>query len=228
MRAALYFAPPRDAPLTRLAAEWLGRDAFTDEPTRAPDARLDPLVADPARYGFHATVKAPFRLAEGTGLDALDAALARFAAEREAPTIGRLALRRIDGFFALVPAGAEPRLDALSADAVRRFAPFRAPLTPAEIERRRPSGLTERQRTYLGRWGYPYVFEEFRFHMTLTGRTGDAEAAELEPLLRARFREVVDGPLVIDALVLFVEREPGAPFTVHSRHALRPIALPVS
>ncbi|MBB3949094.1 DUF1045 domain-containing protein [Aureimonas jatrophae] len=222
MRAALYYAPAQDAPLTRLAAEWLGRDAFTGEATRAPDEGLDPLVADPARYGFHATVKAPFRLAEGVGLDALDAELARFAATREAPVIARLTLSRSDGFFALVPGDPEPALDAMVAEAVRHFEPFRAPLTPAEFERRRPDRLTERQRAYLAEWGYPHVFEEFRFHMTLTGRTDDAEAAELAPMLAARFDKAIDRPLTVDALALFVEREAGGPFTVHSRHAFRP------
>ena len=31
------------------------------------------------------------------------------------------------------------------------------------------SGLTDRQEALLTQWGYPYVMEEFRFHITLTG-----------------------------------------------------------
>ncbi len=172
MRAALYFTPPSEAQLTRLAAEWLGRDAFSPEPRPAPDA----LVAEPARYGFHATMKPPFRLAEGRMLDELDAALAAFCHETQPVEIRRLVLRRIGRFFALVPHEAEPGLAALADETVRRFEPFRAALNAAELARRAPERLTERQREHLDRWGYPYVFDEFRFHLTLTGPVSDEDA----------------------------------------------------
>jgi len=221
MRVAIYYTPAPGSPLVERAAEWLGRDAFSDEATRAPDPAIDPLVRDPARYGFHATVKAPFRLADGTDLAALDRALAEFAARHDAGRIARLALRRVDGFFALVPAGPEPILDDAVGQVVRRFDPFRAPPTENEIARRRPDALTERQRRYLQRWGYPYVFEEFRFHMTLTNRVADEAAAEVERRLAERFAAMLDQPLAIDALALFVEPQAGGPFTVHARHTLR-------
>ncbi|WP_019996622.1 DUF1045 domain-containing protein [Aureimonas ureilytica] len=223
MRAAIYFTPPADAPLTHLAAAWLGRDAFASSsvPLRAPEPWLAPLVAEPARYGFHATMKAPFRLADGMSAEALDAALAAFCAERAAPTIRSLALRRISGFFALVPDQAEPELDALAAQTVRRFEPFRAGLSPAEFARRKPESLSERQRAHLAEWGYPYVFEAFRFHMTLTGRVPDEAAPAVEAVLLARFEPVLGRPLPVDGLALFCEDAPGAPFTVQSRHPLR-------
>lgn len=225
MRAAIYFIPPADAPLTRLAAEWLGRDAFASlpasAPQRAPEPWLAPLVAEPARYGFHATMKAPFRLADGMSMEALDEALAAFCAKQAAPTIRSLALRRISGFFALVPDRAEPELDTLAAETVRHFEPFRASLSPAEFARRKPESLSERQRAYLAEWGYPYVFEAFRFHMTLTGRVPDEAAPAVEAVLLARFEPVLGRPLPVDGLALFREDAPGAPFTVQSRHPLR-------
>ena len=219
MRTALYFTPPSEARVTQLAAEWLGRDAFSGERSRAPDPALDSLVAEPSRYGFHATMKPPFRLSEGRDLQGLDEALARFTGSRPSAVIPSLVLRRIDGFFALVPENTVSDLDALAAETVRHFEPFRAPLSEAEIARRNPERLSERQRGHLHRWGYPFVFEEFRFHMTLTGRVHDDTAPEIENALRERFGEVLGRPLPIDALALFVQNDAGAPFTVHTRHS---------
>ena len=221
MRAAIYFTPPADAPLTRLAADWLGRDAFEAVPTRPAEAEREAIVAEPARYGFHATMKAPFRLAEGASVAALDEALAAFCAAQSAPGIARLALRRIAHFFALVPDETEPALDKLAGDCVRAFEPFRAPLSTRDWERRRPETLTTRQRRHLEDWGYPHVFEDFRFHMTLTGRVADEAAPPVEAALARHFEPVLGQPLPIDGLALFVEPEPGGPFIVHSRHPLR-------
>jgi hypothetical protein len=96
MRYAIYFTPPADDPLTRLASHWLGRDAHAGADLAqpavaglAPD-RLPALTGDPARYGFHATMKAPFSLAEGVGEDELVAALAALAASEAAFTLPSL------------------------------------------------------------------------------------------------------------------------------------------
>jgi hypothetical protein len=86
MRAAVYATPAPDSALNRLAAEWLGRDAFTGEATRAPDPARDPLVAEAARYGFHATLRAPFRPRPGVDLGAMGARLAALCAARPAPS----------------------------------------------------------------------------------------------------------------------------------------------
>ncbi|WP_294640735.1 DUF1045 domain-containing protein [uncultured Aureimonas sp.] len=216
MRAAVYFTPPRDAPLTRLAAAWLGRDAFSHGPGEAPA----PLVAEPARYGFHATMKPPFRLAEGRTVEELDDALAVFCGRQHRVEIAELELRLIGRFFALVPGDREPALHALADETVREFERFRAPLDAAELARRAPDRLTERQREHLDRWGYPYIFDEFRFHMTLTGPVPDEDAAAVEARLRERFAPALGRPLAIDGLALFVEPRPGAPFQVRALHSL--------
>ena len=218
MRAAIYFTPPAGHPLTRAASHWLGRSAFDGEPTRAADPALDERVASPARYGFHATMKAPFHLADGTDLLDLDAKLAGFCAAQTPVTIDRLILSRVGGFFALVPEATPPTLSELEAAIVRSFEPFRAPMTAADLARRKPERLSERQRGHLQTWGYPHVFGDFRFHMTLTGTITEVEAARTEALLRERFESFEGEKLTVDALALFVEPEPGAPFKVHSLH----------
>ena len=218
MRAAIYFTPPAGAALTRAAALWLGRDAFVGDATRPPDAALDPIVAEPARYGFHATMRAPFRIAEGFDLADVDERLARFAASRPKVTLPEMALRPLGPFFALVPAAPSEKLAALEADLLEAFDALRAPLTPAEIARRKPDRLSERQRAQLDRWGYPHVLEDFRFHMTLTGPVEPARTDAVAALLQERFGVFDGAPLAIDGLAVFIEPSPGETFRVHSLH----------
>lgn len=213
MRAALYFAPPEDHPLSRAAANWLGRDAW--RAGRPPvGSGEDALVAEPRRYGFHATLKPPFRLAEGTSLAGLRDAMAGFCRVQEGAAIAALRLARIGAFFALVPGDEKPGLDALAAAVVRHFEPFRAPATEAEIARRRPERLSPRQRSYLADWGYPYVFETFQFHMTLTGPVAEEARGAVEDVLRARFAPFLGRPLAVDSLCLFVEPAPPGDFVI--------------
>ncbi|WEX09566.1 DUF1045 domain-containing protein [Chelativorans sp. AA-79] len=226
MRYAIYFTPEKDDPLARVAERWLGRSAFGGQ-TQAPSAAGPFSAAEIAfhtaaarRYGFHATLKAPFRLVEGKSEAELTAALSRFAAEREPFAVERIELARLDGFFALVPAVPSPQLDRLAADVVTFFEPFRAPMTAKEMERRNPDGLTPAQLKNLHKWGYPYVFEEFRFHMTLTGRVPAAEAARMEAAIDEFFGPLLLEPLEISSLALFAEPEAGSPFHVKSLHAI--------
>jgi putative phosphonate metabolism protein len=219
LRAAIYFTPPAGAPLARAAAEWLGRDAFLGTATRSAHPAIDPLVVEPARYGFHATMRAPFTLAEGIDLTDLDERLARFAASRQVVRLPAIRLAQLGRFFALVPAGPSAGLADLEADTVRTFEPFRRPSTAAEIAKRRPQDLSERQRGHLEAFGYPYVFEDFRFHMTLTGPVDAAQTEGVHALLTERFAAFDGAALSVDGLALFIEPAPGQPFRVHSLHS---------
>ncbi|MCE7027246.1 DUF1045 domain-containing protein [Jiella avicenniae] len=218
MRAAIYFTPPAGSPLAMTANRWLGRNPFDGEASREAIAVRDPLVASPARYGFHATIVAPFALADAVDLQRIDARLSQFCAAQRPFAITARVPARLGAFFALVPAEPSPEMSAMEASAVRAFAPFRAPLSEEAIARRRPDRLTERQRAYLEEWGYPYVFEEFRFHMTLSGALSDEQVEALSPDLQETFAEFDGETLAIDQLAIFVEPEPGAPFRVHSVH----------
>lgn len=226
MRYAIYFTPRQDEPLARIAANWLGRDPF-GAATKPVEAVADLSAAEVAfhtasarRYGFHATLKAPFRLAANETETSLRAALDAFAEATPAVTIPRLVVSQIDGFFALVPQGPVPALNGFAGDVVRDFDRFRAPLTEAEIERRSPDSLKPAEFRNLCQWGYPYVFEAFRFHMTLSGRAASQESPRLRAAIEGLFTDVLQQPVLVDALTLFVETEPGAPFMVLSHHAL--------
>src|SRR6185503_351659 len=105
----IYFTPERSDPLTVTAAAWLGRNAFGGEAGRLPaatgltPAELSFHTASARRYGFHATLKAPFRLIQGQTVGSLERALAVFAQSAAPIAVPRLAVQRIDGCFALVP-----------------------------------------------------------------------------------------------------------------------------
>ncbi len=226
MRYAIYYTPRQDEPLARIAANWLGRDPF-GAATRPVEAVGDLSAAEVAfhtasarRYGFHATLKAPFRLAPNETEASLRAALDRFAEATPPVVIPSLVVGQIDGFFALVPEMPVPEVDQLANDVVVRFDRFRAPLNAAEIARRRPERLNAVQRHNLERWGYPSVFEEFRFHMTLTGPVEEKDRPRIARILDEFFAPVLAEPVEIANLALFVEPEPGAPFEVHSLHPL--------
>lgn len=210
-RYAVYHTP--EGALARFGAEWLGWDAETGMAPAQPRVSgldLPALTATPRRYGFHATLKAPFRLAEGRGPEALLAALQDLAAQEHAlPLRGGLRLARIGGFLALVPAGHSEALAALESRLVRGLDRFRASLTEEEIARRDPERLSPRQRDNLLRWGYPHALEEFRFHMTLTGDLDDATLARVRPVLESLLRPLLRDPYPLTSVSLMGEDADG-------------------
>ncbi len=209
-RCAIYFTPAEDTALARFGARWFGsREEGSAESTVD---RPDSWVAAPRRYGFHATLKAPFRPAPDAALPEILAALEAFAADRPPIEGPPLALGGIARFLALVPAGDCPALRELADDCTERFDRFRAPLTDAERTRRAAAGLTRRQRTLLERWGYPYVLDEYRFHMTLTGPLGAAARERARAVLAPMVAPLGREPLRVDAVSLCVEEAPGRPF----------------
>lgn len=225
-RYAVYWAPPEGSTLAMLGAPWLGRDAATDQPLKRfaikgfDEAALAEITAEPRRYGLHATLKPPFVLVEDCNLTKLKADLHAFAA-RTAPVVApALRVVRLGHFLALVPTARAAALDALAKSCVARFDCFRAPPSPREIARRRRSHLTAAQEKNLQRWGYPYVMDEFRFHVSLTGPIGTAVADRLLPELATLFAPVAVEPLELREIALFVEPAAGAPFRLLQRFAL--------
>jgi putative phosphonate metabolism protein len=232
-RFAIYAAPgvrSADAVgvlLRRKAEQWLGRSVSSDPvtpgvPVGWTRADVDAMTVDARRYGFHATLKAPFRLAEGRTPEELNAAVARFAAGTAAAVIPQLTLARLGGFFALVPGAQAPGLRALADDVVMAFDDFRAPATEAELARRNQATLTPRQRELLTTWGYPYVLDEFGFHLTLTDRIPREQRPAVERVLTDWFAELLGADMPVDALGVFTEAEPGAPFELTAVHHLQP------
>ncbi|GMG83372.1 DUF1045 domain-containing protein [Paralimibaculum aggregatum] len=218
-RYAVYWAPAPGSALAEAGADWLGWDPAACQPRPQSEAQAA-LTEAPRRYGFHATLKPPFRLNRGTHPADLDAALAALAAEIAPVAAPPLALDAALGFAALRPSGPCPELDALAAACVTRLDPLRAPLSEAELEKRRAGRLEPREEAHLRRWGYPYVLDAFRFHLTLSGRLHPEAAPAVLARAAAAFGPAIAGPLAIDALCLFGDPGAGAAFHLVARHRL--------
>lgn len=180
VRYAIYLLPSPQSPLAKAGAEWLGWDVFQGVPYAHPNryqlssADIEALTTSPRHYGFHGTLKAPFRLKEGRGETEIRETFDAFISQQQAHNCPNLEVSKPDSFFALTSKFSENDFSTLAGDVIRHFEPLRAPITATEYEKRKPHLLTHKQRAYLNEWGYPYVFEEFRFHMTLSDRIVDA------------------------------------------------------
>ena len=212
-RFAIYYTPPRGA-LADFGAWWLGWDVRTGgEVDRQAGDRpvpegLDAVTETPRKYGFHGTLKPPFRLAEGTDPDGLAAAVADLAARTARAEADGLRLQRIGSFLALVPDGPEGEIARVAAACVTELDRFRAPAGGAELTRRRAAGLSPRQEEMLQAWGYPYVLEEFHFHLTLTGRLKGAERTHWQQVATTALPPL-PRPFALDAITLVGERADG-------------------
>ncbi|MFN9095186.1 MAG: DUF1045 domain-containing protein [Alphaproteobacteria bacterium] len=221
-RIALYYAPEAHDPLHQCASAWLGRDAVSGAALpQKPVAGVDiaGITADARGYGFHATLKPPVRL-QGDVPAALQAA--RDFAARTAPfTLPPLHVTDLDGFLALREATPCPALHALADGCVMALDAHRAPPTEAEIARRKPENLSLLQREYLAAWGYPYVFAEWRFHMTLTRRLTPAEKTIILPAVTEALGDAPGLARSVADICVFAQAAPGAPFTILERLKLR-------
>jgi putative phosphonate metabolism protein len=222
-RYAIYFVPAAQSALYRFGAALLGYDCYTGKEIGFPEVLPLPepmwreLTREPRRYGFHATLKAPFRLADGADETELVEAFHAFCRSDVAAAIFTPVVAVIDGFVAIVPSGNEPTVDHLAAACVTAFDRFRAPLNAHDRERRLAAGLSKRQAQNLERWGYPYVFEDFRLHLTLTGRLTAERQAVVLPFLREQFAVARGpGPVPIDAIALSRQDNAEARFRVLS------------
>ncbi|MDG4650147.1 DUF1045 domain-containing protein [Roseibacterium sp. SDUM158017] len=221
-RYGIYVVP--EGGFYRAGAAWLGWDSLRGEAAGQP--AVDGLPGDPAdltatprKYGFHGTIKPPFRLAAGTDAAALDAAARAFCATRAPVEIPALEVRRLGGFVAVVPVEPSAALADLAAATVEALDPFRARPDAAELARRRKPGLTQRQDALLQSWGYPYVMEEFRFHLTLTGKLHRDDADRARDALAAHFAPLLPAPFRIGSLCLMGE-DPEGRFHLAHRYTL--------
>lgn len=232
-RFAIYFVPPAGSALYRFGAAVLGYDCYTGDSVERPrdsgltQAEWAALTAEPRRYGFHATLKAPFRLRpELDPEDMLAGVRALAASIPTAPTLEPV-VGLIGGFVAIVPAAQSTALDDLAANCVTAFERFRLPLSAEERDKRMAAGLSLRQAANLDRFGYPYVFEEFRFHMTLTGRIGTDRRAEIHALLQGQFAKACGrGAIRLNRLALVLQDHPDAAFRVIGHAAVGHATLP--
>lgn len=221
----MYFAPAADSLLWEAGCRWLGRDPEHDRVVDQPrvpgmlSTRISQITASPRHYGLHATLKAPFHLNQEATEEDLKAALAAFAARRPAFPVPRLEVAVLGGFLALRPAAPDAALQALAAECVTQFDRFRRPPDAHEMARRLAAGLDARQQALLAKWGYPYVLDQFRFHLTLTDRLDAPERERLQPWLDDYFAEALRQALRCEHICLYVQSDSGG-FRLIERFAL--------
>lgn len=232
MRYAIYYTPSPTSSLWRHGSRWLGRDAHSGQSLAQPRFRgIDPdtlaeLTRTSARHGFHATLAPPFRLKDHLTEADLRTALADFIARQQPLTLPPLSVSQLDNFFCLRPTRHSTALQVLASLCTRAFDRFRAPLNPSELARSKAALLSGQEKKNLEMWGYPYVFEQFRFHFTLTGRMVEGKLKErVHGALLETFGPVLAEPLMIDALCLFVEPDFGQPLRCLQRF---PFPLPAA
>lgn len=218
-RYAVYFAPDRYSPWWMFASHWLGRNEHDNTPLAQPAlegigaTELLEITQEPRRYGFHATLKPPFRLAPGCDEAGLIARTSKLALSLQPLPLGPMQLTTLDNFVALVPERAPPDLEGLAASCVTELDALRAPLMEAERARRHPDTLDTRGLELLDRYGYPHVMERFVFHMTLTGTIDQSTAQRLIQALSPTIDRLnAVSPMRLDRLCLFVESAPQTPF----------------
>lgn len=226
MRYAICFTPPIHDPLSVAAAEWLGRNVYSGDLCEqlsvvgcsAQDMAY--YTAVPRRYGFHGSIKAPFPLADDKTESALLKAMMRFAGDITPFEIPDLEVSRLGNAFGLSPRVPCEPLTYLAARVVQAFDEFRAPMSEQEIDRLDTGKLTAPQFSNLHRWGDPFVMDEYRFHMMLTGPMTADMRTKMEGPLRTQFETLLAQPVKVASLALFIEPEAGAPLRVHSQHPL--------
>jgi putative phosphonate metabolism protein len=225
-RYAIYYAPKSQTPLAQFGASWLGRDPASGnhvERLAVDGLSVDEITdatSSPARYGFHGTLKPPFALQDGKTRSDLETALADYSAQTSPITCGPLMLKSIGRFLALVPTNPVDDLLSLAASLVRNLDDFRKPEDAAAMDKRRAVGLSERQEANLVAWGYPYVMDEFRFHLTLSNKLEADQIERFEAALRPLVRPLCEAPFAITDICLFGDPGDGKPFRLLQRFAL--------
>lgn len=228
-RFALYYAPAQESELAQFGANWLGYCPVQQQEVPFPalpwtDTQHQKNIQAAARYGFHGTLKPPFYLAAGYDAKQLDQQLTIFCQLQASVTTGPLQLSQIGSFLALTPTEPLSALAELASDCVTKFDDFRAAPSDAELARRRQKTLSPAQEQYLHQWGYPYVLDCFRFHLTLSGALPPAQMSEYQSILSDMVAPLTKNPFEITEICLFGEPDTDqaqAPFHLLKRYRLQ-------
>ncbi len=236
-RHAAYFAPAPQSQAWELGSKWLGRCAHQSTPLAQPQFErlsaelFETLTRTPRLYGWHATLKAPFELNVDVTPEALEPAFSDLADNTVHAFHLPLKLVDMGDFLALVPAQLSPALQQLAEDCVKKLHPLALPLSESELKRRTGAGLSARQTELLHAWAYPYVMEQFQFHMTLSGSLKNV-APEVKKALKAAAKEwfapFLEHGLYIDSVTWFAQDQQNGDFRWVERFELNPSKLGTS
>ena len=220
MRLGIYFVPDPGTALYQMASSWLGydirdgRELIYDKTLLGINPQHRELVAPARRYGFHATLKAPFRLRDGEKVENIAEALHEFSGRFRKFTLPSLKLQTFSSFSCLVPERTKSEINEIADQLVRDFDKFRSPPTQEELDKRMAKKITTRQLYLLRQWGYPYVLDCYRFHMTLTGTLPSDPVKKnlIQELLERYFEPIIEEPVCFNTISLVCEPEPESCF----------------
>jgi Protein of unknown function (DUF1045) len=229
-RYAVYFTPRENTPWARAGSQWLGRCIYSGRPYEPPiiegmtAAEFRALTQTPCRYGWHATLKAPFRLAvnqqavtEATLIDAIR----ELASSMRAFTLPRLKAGVFRNFIALRVDGDQKRINAVARTCVTSLHHFAHGLNEQDFKRMRHANLSAEQDRLLLQWGYPWVLDQFQFHMSLSGSIDGLDLETRWALLNAaRTHFSIQENCRVDQICLFCEPAPNEPFVLIERFDL--------
>ncbi len=220
-RYAIYHSPRAEEPLAEFGRRWFGFDTETREPVADAWPIPKGFLRTPARYGFHATLKAPFRLRRGRGEQELMEAVQTLAAELAPADLGLLIPKELGSFITLQQAMPNPAVDELAFACVRDLDLFREPLTEEEQDRIFGKGITRRQKGNVFTWGYPYVGEDYIFHMTLTTILAPHEIDEWKARVIEWGADYLSEPVRLRDLCVFAQPTEEEPFRLLARFPLK-------
>jgi len=208
-RVAIYFLPKKNSSLENFGKNLLGRDINKKKKISLTRRQkyfinrgftyfdeLKDYCEQPAKYGFHATLKAPFRLKRNVKTKNFYDVISHIAAQHSRFKIKGLKIVYSKKFTFITSRKPNKLLINLENDLVKHLDTFRAELNKTEIKKRIPDSLTFKQNKYLKEWGYPFVFDQFKFHMTLmnqnNNKLSNKQKLELEKLIYKISNNVIE------------------------------------
>ena len=212
-RYAIYFSPYPDTFLDKVGSRWLGWNPKKGKITNHSKIKNPKFVdlksiTEKARiYGLHGTLKAPFVLKEKYSYKDLISDVELISKRHRKFIIRNLVLKKLGSFYALVPERSTKALKSLADDCVSSLDKFRKPPSSTELEKRRSNGLDFQEEVNLKKWGYPYVFNKYKFHITLTGEIRLGEEKNIRETIELNFQKVIGYPLPFLDICLFGQRD---------------------
>lgn len=215
-RYAIWWVPRPGTTLARFGAEWTGwcPDRGMGGARRALGVLSRPRAGVPGAgrlRGLHASLRAPFRLAPGRSVWALEDALADLAARTAPVQLPRLHVAVEDGRVVLAPMRRDEALSRLAAAVAEAVQPFAA-----------ADGVTADASAAAGREAAPPAGPRapLGFRLALSDRLDPADAAVVAAELAPSLAPVLAGSQTIGDLALLCEPGRGRPWRLRERYAL--------
>lgn len=208
-RYIISFAPKSTSMFWKLGALWFGYDASRNAYTKntlvpgMPKEHHDAAVTTARRSGFNIILTGPFQLTAGMPEELLKTTISLYCQSLSTLQTGPLSIIETAHKLSISAQEISPQVQKLADDIVLEFNAFRLPANPLPEDSPIRAALTPGQLKNLIEWGQPYIFEELKFQIPLTGRLPEKMSGPLKSFLEGRFIECLKTGFEIDNLSLF-------------------------